>query len=89
MTEDRPTGTYKYLPQGTCSREIEITISDGVIDEVRFTGGCNGNLQGLSALVRGMRPYEVIERLHGIKCGNKATSCPDQLARALSSIAPQ
>lgn len=56
---------------------------------MRFTGGCNGNLQGLSALVKGMRPDDVVERLKGIKCGTKPTSCPDQLAEALCAIGMQ
>lgn len=76
----------KYRPQGVCSSEIDIEIKDGVIDSVRFTGGCNGNLQGISALVKGMTPEEAISRLKGIRCGFKSTSCPDQLARALESM---
>ena len=73
----------KYKTQGTCSQEIDIELKDGVIDSVSFTGGCNGNLQGVSALVKGMKPEEAISRLKGIRCGMKPTSCPDQLARAL------
>ena len=76
----------KYKTQGTCSREIDIELKDGVIDSVSFTGGCNGNLQGVSALVKGMKPEEAISRLKGIRCGMKPTSCPDQLARALESM---
>ena len=75
----------KYKTQGTCSQEIDIELKDGVIDSVSFTGGCNGNLQGVSALVKGMKPEEAISRLKGIRCGMKPTSCPDQLARALES----
>ena len=74
----------KYKTQGTCSLEIE--LKDGVIDSVNFTGGCNGNLKGIGALVKGMKPEDVIARCKGIKCGFKPTSCPDQLARALESI---
>lgn len=77
---------YKYTTSGTCSREIEIDIQDGVVNDVRFTGGCHGNLQGIGALVKGMKPAEVIERLGGIRCGRKETSCPDQLSRALAEI---
>lgn len=77
---------YKYTTSGTCSREIEIDIQDGVVNDVRFTGGCHGNLQGIGALVKGMKPAEVIERLGGIRCGRKETSCPDQLSRALTEI---
>ena len=76
----------KYKTQGTCSQEIEIELKDGVIDSVNFTGGCNGNLKGIGALVKGMKPEDVIPRCKGIKCGFKPTSCPDQLARALESI---
>ena len=77
---------YHYTPQGTCSRDIEITIGDdGRVENVTFTGGCHGNLQGIGSLVRGMTPEEVIGRLKGIKCGVKSTSCPDQLACALSA----
>lgn len=76
----------KYKTQGTCSSYIDIELKDGVIDSVQFTGGCHGNLQGISALVKGMRPEEAISRLKGIRCGFKATSCPDQLAKALESM---
>lgn len=76
----------KYRTQGTCSKEIEIELKDGVIDSVAFIGGCNGNLQGISALVRGMTPQDAIQRLKGIRCGMKSTSCPDQLAHALESM---
>ena len=73
----------RYQTQGTCSTAIDIELKDGVIDSVKFTGGCNGNTQGISALVKGMTPEEAISRLKGIRCGFKSTSCPDQLARAL------
>lgn len=75
-----------YKTQGTCSTAIEIELKDGVIDFVKFTGGCNGNLQGICALVKGMAPGEAIHKLRGIRCGMKPTSCPDQLARALESM---
>lgn len=81
---------YHYTTQGTCSKAIEIeTVEENgkeVIADVRFTGGCNGNLQGIGALVKGMAPDEIISRLEGLKCGSKGTSCPDQLARALREI---
>lgn len=73
----------RYLTKGTCSQAIDIEIKDGLIESVEFVGGCNGNLQGISALVRGMKPAEAAERLTGIRCGYKNTSCPDQLAKAL------
>lgn len=77
---------YTYVPQGVCSRLIEIEVEDGVIRDVRFEGGCHGNLQGIGALVKGMRPEDVVARVEGICCGRKGTSCPDQLARALRQM---
>ena len=75
---------YIYHPQGTCSTQIDIDLDEqGVIHTVQFTGGCNGNLQGIGALVRGMPAREAIGKLQGIRCGYKNTSCPDQLATAL------
>lgn len=73
----------RYQTNGTCSTAIDYEIIDGKVSNVKFTGGCNGNLQGLSKLVEGMTPEEVISKLEGIKCGFKSTSCPDQLAQAL------
>lgn len=75
-----------YKTKGTCSTMIDVELKDGVIDSVKFTGGCNGNLQGISALVKGMKPEETISRLKGIRCGFKPTSCPDQLAHALEEM---
>ena len=75
-----------YQTKGTCAKEIEIEVNDGVIASVEFKGGCNGNTQGISALVKGMRVDDAISRLKGIRCGFKPTSCPDQLALALESI---
>lgn len=75
---------HVYTTSGTCSKMIEVEIrDDGTIGDVSFAGGCNGNLQGIAALVRGMRPEEAVSKLEGIKCGDKPTSCPDQLAQAL------
>ena len=74
----------EYKTQGTCSRAIVIDVEDDVIVGCKFVGGCAGNTQGVAALVAGMRVDEAIERLGGIKCGFKNTSCPDQLARALA-----
>ncbi len=73
----------EYTTRGTCSRRIRIEIEDDVILSVAFEGGCSGNTQGVSALVKGMTVNEAISRLRGIKCGFRATSCPDQLAIAL------
>ena len=72
-----------YTTKGTCSRQIDIEIEDGIIMEVKFTGGCSGNTQGVSALVKGMAVDEAISRLRGIHCGPRPTSCPDQLSLAL------
>ena len=74
----------KYKPRGTCSSMMEVEVVDGIVKEVKITGGCNGNLQGISKLVQGMPAKEVIVRLSGIRCGPRSTSCPDQLAIALS-----
>lgn len=75
-----------YTTKGTCSRQIDVTIEDGIITEVVFMGGCNGNLKGISALCKGKKPEEIIPVLEGITCGFKSTSCPDQLAKALKSM---
>ena len=75
--------TITYLPQGTCSKHMEIDLEDGIIKAVRIKGGCNGNLQGISSLLVGMSKDEAIRRLEGIHCGPRPTSCPDQLAQAL------
>ncbi len=73
----------KYIPKGVCSREINIELDGDVIKEVRFVGGCNGNTQGVAALVKGMKVNDAIARLEGIDCGGRGTSCPDQLTKAL------
>ena len=73
-----------YVPSGVCAKEIHFDLdANGCIHNTRFVGGCPGNLKGICALVEGMDANEVINRLSGIRCGGKATSCPDQLARAL------
>ena len=77
--------TIKYSPKGVCSRGMEIDVEDGVIQAVRVMGGCSGNLQGISSLLRGMAVEDAIARMEGIRCGMKPTSCPDQLAQALKS----
>ena len=75
----------EYKTQGTCSRMVNIDVEDGVIVDCSFVGGCAGNTKGVAALVKGMKVEDAIERLKGIKCGFKNTSCPDQLAKALES----
>ena len=72
-----------YTTRGVCSRKIDLEIEDGVILSAKFSGGCAGNTQGVAALIKGMSVDEAIERLSGIRCGFKNTSCPDQLAQAL------
>ena len=78
---------YEYKTQGVCAQKINFDIvdTDGrkVVSNVKFTGGCNGNTQGVARLVEGMEVHEAISRMEGIKCGFKATSCPDQLALAI------
>lgn len=74
---------YNYKTKGTCSSKIEFEVENGIVRNVRFTGGCNGNLKAIAALVEGQPKERVIELLKGIKCGFKDTSCGDQLARAL------
>lgn len=76
----------RYHTKGVCSTSIDIEVEDDVIKFVEFFGGCNGNLQGISTLVEGMKVDDVISKLKGIRCGFKTTSCPDQLARALEQI---
>lgn len=75
--------TITYLPQGVCSRHMEIDLEGNVIRAVRVQGGCNGNLKGICSLLVGMTKEEAIRRLEGIHCGPRPTSCPDQLAQAL------
>ena len=75
-----------YRTSGVCAGAIEIDIEDGIIRGVRFAGGCDGNLKGISILVENMRAEEAIKRLKGITCGRKSTSCPDQLALALETM---
>lgn len=78
--------TYTYKTQGTCSSSIELCVEEGVVKDVVFLGGCNGNLQGISHLVKGMPVEAVIARLEGIRCGGRPTSCPDQLCKALREM---
>ena len=75
--------TYKYKTKGVCASHIELELDGDTIKDVRFIGGCSGNTQGVAALAKGMKVEEAIDRLEGIRCGFKPTSCPDQLAKAL------
>ena len=75
--------TIQYTPRGTCSRQFQIEVEEGVIQDIQVIGGCDGNLKGLSSLLKGMKVEEAIHRMEGIRCGTKPTSCPDQMAQAL------
>ena len=75
-----------YYPEGTCSQMIEIELEGDVIKDVVFIGGCNGNLSGISKLIKGMKAEDIIEKLEGTTCGFKDTSCPDQLSKALKEV---
>ena len=74
-----------YRPKGVCLQLMEIDVEDGIIKKVVVKGGCNGNLQGISSLLVGMKAEDAIARMEGIRCGFKDTSCPDQLAKALKN----
>lgn len=78
--------TVEYDPQGVCSRHMTISAEDGIITEVKVIGGCDGNLQGISRLVVGMKVEDAIEKLQGIDCGGRGTSCPDQLSIAMRQL---
>ncbi len=75
--------TITYQPKGVCSRLMRVEVEDGIIRQVEVQGGCSGNLQGISRLLVGMPVQQAIERMEGVRCGGKPTSCPDQLAKAL------
>ena len=75
--------TIEYKPRGVCSQLMQVTVEDGIVQDVQVLGGCNGNLKGIMSLVKGMKAEDVVERLEGIRCGMKPTSCPDQLAKAI------
>lgn len=79
--------TYSFHPRGVCSQEMRVEVDDqGIIRDLQVLGGCSGNLRGIAALVRGMSAQEAIQRLKGIRCGFKDTSCPDQFARNLEKL---
>ena len=78
--------TLTFTPQGVCSRQMIIEHENGVIISARVIGGCHGNLQGICALIKGMKVEDVISKLQGIRCGYKPTSCPDQLAKGLKQL---
>ena len=76
---------YTHMTKGTCATQVYVNIEDGIVKDVEFVGGCNGNLKGIAALVEGMDVDEVISRVEGVTCGMKKTSCPDQLAQAIEA----
>ncbi|MGE4276084.1 MAG: TIGR03905 family TSCPD domain-containing protein [Lawsonibacter sp.] len=78
--------TITYRPKGVCSQKFTIEVENEVVQSLEVVGGCSGNLQGLSALLRGMKVEEAIRRMEGIRCGMKSTSCPDQIAQALKKV---
>lgn len=75
--------TIEYKPRGVCSQLMQVTVEDGIVRDVQVLGGCSGNLKGIMSLVKGMKAEDVVEKLEGIRCGMKPTSCPDQLAKAI------
>ncbi len=77
--------TYTYKTRGTCASHISFDINDGIVTNVRFNSGCNGNLKGIASLVDGMKAEDIINKVKGTRCGFKPTSCPDQLALALEA----
>lgn len=79
----------QYRPKGVCARQMNVHVENGIVENVQIIGGCAGNLMGLSMLVKGRPVEEVVEALKGIRCGDKSTSCPDQLAMALSQALAQ
>ena len=80
---------FSYKTRGTCSSEIQLEVKDGRIENLKVINGCDGNLKGISALVKGQQVDDVISRLEGIRCGFKNTSCPDQIAKALKAYQQQ
>ena len=80
------TKTFTYIPKGVCSRQYDITVTDGIIEEIAIMGGCHGNLQGISSLLKGMKVEDAIARMDGIDCRGRGTSYPDQIAQALKTI---
>lgn len=75
--------TFSYKTKGTCASNITFDLTDGIVTNVRFNGGCNGNLKGIASLIDGMKAEDIINKVKGTRCGFKSTSCPDQLAAAL------
>ena len=81
--------SFTYTTSGVCARKISFEVVNNILEKVTYEGGCNGNLQAVSKLVEGMNVRDVVEKLRGISCGGKGTSCPDQLAKALEEMLQQ
>jgi uncharacterized protein (TIGR03905 family) len=77
---------YRYIPHGVCSTEYIITVENDILKDIKIANGCPGNLQGIASLIKGMKLEDIIAKLKGIKCGQRPTSCPDQIATALEKI---
>lgn len=77
---------YRFYPTGVCSREMIFDIEDGIVKDLKVIGGCNGNLKGISSLIRGMKLEDIISKLEGIDCNGRGTSCPDQISKALKEF---
>ena len=77
---------YTYTPKGVCSQQIILDVENEIVNEIEVIGGCDGNLKGIASLVKGMKVEDVINKLKGIKCGYKETSCPDQISKALEAL---
>ena len=81
--------SYLYKTKGTCSTMIEVELDGHIVKDVKFTGGCNGNLKGITSLLKGMKAQDAIERMEGLTCGPRPTSCPDQVAQCLKEALEQ
>jgi len=89
VTNENGIDLLQIVPQGVCSKLMQVKIKDDIILDAEFIGGCAGNLTGIKMLINGLNIYEVVKRLMNIPCGNKGTSCPDQLARGLAAYIEQ
>ncbi len=77
---------YRFYPTGVCSQEMIFDIEDGIVKDLKVIGGCNGNLKGISSLIRGMKLEDIISKLEGIDCNGRGTYCPDQISKALKEF---
>ena len=81
--------TIEYRPQGICARYMRVTVEEGIVGDVVIEGGCDGNHKGIISLVKGMKAADAVERMRGIRCGMRPSSCPDQLAIAIAACAEE